>query len=204
VILSLGGRPALAALREAVEELHEADGGLLQKGLFVGRVVNEYKDRFGRDDYLIRAVSRVDEKTGAIAVTDFIRVGQTVRFHLRDARTAHEDLAMLLDAQQLHDRPAGGLLISCNGRGTRLFDQPNHDAAAVVRAFQPNVGGEAAAKIGQVIAGGEPPLPLAGFFAAGEIGPVGHSSYVHGHTACLAVFRAERAASEKPGNLPDQ
>lgn len=192
VILTLGGRPALEALREAVEELPDSDKPLLQKGLFVGRVINEYKERFGRDDYLIRNVAGVEEGTGSVAVTDFLKVGQTVRFHLRDAATAHEDLAMLLDAQQLRDPPAGGLLITCNGRGTRLFDRPHHDAAAVARAFRHGPAGETLAKPGEEMGSQEPSVPLAGFFAAGEIGPVGHESFVHGHTACLTLLRGER------------
>ncbi len=194
VILTLGGRPALDALREAVEELPDSDKPLLQKGLFVGRVINEYKERFGRDDYLIRNVAGVEEGAGAVAVTDFLKVGQTVRFHLRDAATAHEDLAMLLDAQQLREPPAGGLLITCNGRGTKLFDQPHHDSAAVARAFRRGASGESLAKPGAPMGPEEPSVPLAGFFAAGEIGPVGHESFVHGHTACLTLLRAERPA----------
>lgn len=194
IMLTLGGKPALAALREAVEELDERDRPLLQKGLFIGRVINEYKGRFGRDDYLIRNVTGVDEASGGVAVADFLRVGQTIRFHVRDAATAHEDLAMLLDAQQLKEPPAGGLLFTCNGRGTRLFDRPHHDAAAIARAFRPSASGEAMAKPGEEINAIAPSIPLAGFFAAGEIGPVGDESFVHGHTACLALFRSEAHA----------
>lgn len=202
VILTLGGRPALEALREAVEGLDDRDKPLLQKGLFIGRVVNEYKDRFGRDDYLIRNVAGVEATSGAVAVADFLRVGQTIRFHLRDAATAHEDLAMLLDAQQLKDPPIGALLFTCNGRGTRLFDVPHHDASAVARAFRPVASGEALAKPGAEISAAEPSVPLAGFFAAGEIGPVGHESFVHGHTACLALFRAEPSGPEPRPSTP--
>jgi small ligand-binding sensory domain FIST len=192
IILALGGRQALDVVREIVEELPEDDRKLLEKGLFIGRVVNEYKDRFGRDDFLIRNVVGVDENNNAIAVSDFVRVGQTVRFHLRDARTADEDLALLLDAQQLRDPPLGGLLISCNGRGTRLFDRPHHDAASVARAFARPPAGEELAKAGEEIDPDGPTLPLAGFFAAGEIGPVGSGSYLHGQAACLALFRSPR------------
>ncbi|MCC7406585.1 MAG: hypothetical protein IT442_00840, partial [Phycisphaeraceae bacterium] len=32
-------------------------------------------------------------------------------------------------------------------------------------------------------------FPLAGFFAAGEIGPIGPRSFLHAHTATLALFR---------------
>jgi small ligand-binding sensory domain FIST len=34
------------------------------------------------------------------------------------------------------------------------------------------------------------PVPTAGFFAAGEIGPVGGQSFLHGFTATIAVFPA--------------
>lgn len=192
VILELGGRPALHVVRDVVEELPEDDKKLLERGLFLGRVINEYKDRFGRDDFLIRNVVGIDENHSAIAVSDFLKVGQTVRFHLRDARTADEDLAMLLDAQQLRDPPLGGMLITCNGRGTRLFSSPNHDAEAISRAFAPGRGGEELAKGGREIDPDGATLPLAGFFAGGEIGPVAGESFLHGHTACLALFRNPR------------
>jgi small ligand-binding sensory domain FIST len=91
-----------------------------------------------------------------------------VQLHVRDAETAHEDLEMLLDKQRLHEPATGALLFTCNGRGSHMFAAPNHDAAALEDAF------------GSV--------PAAGFFCAGEIGPVGARNFVHGFTATLAVF----------------
>lgn len=189
LILELGGRPALEAVREMVSEAGERERALLSKGLFLGLVIDEYKERFGRGDYLIRNVIGADENHGAIAVADLVRVGQTVRLHTRDAATADEDLALLLDGQSIHGTPAGAVMITCNGRGTRLFDRPNHDAEAVARAFGPTPPGTDLAKGGQAIAPPQPTVPLAGLFAGGEIGPVGHASHLHGHTACLALFR---------------
>jgi small ligand-binding sensory domain FIST len=195
IISELGGRPALQAIREIVDQLGEDDRKLLEGGLFIGRVINEYKDRFGRDDFLVRSVVGVDQKSGAIAVGDLVRVGQTVRAHLRDSRTADEDLSLLLDAQKLYERPAGAICVTCNGRGTQLFDAPHHDAAAICRAFGPLTAGEELAKTGRVIdptgeeIAGADPLPMAGFFAAGEIGPVGGQSFLHGQTASVALFR---------------
>lgn len=190
MILELGGRPALAVVQEIVATLPESDQALLRKGLFVGRVINEYKPRFFRDDYLIRNVMGADEGTAAIAVNEFMRVGQTVRLHLRDARTAQSDLDLLLDAQSLHERPAGAVLITCNARGTRLFDHPHHDALTITRAFARPAPGEESARGGAAIGPGDDDLPLAGFFAGGEIGPVGGESFIHGHSVCLALFRA--------------
>lgn len=189
VIFQLANRPALDVVNEAVEELGEAGREMLKSGLFVGRVINEYKDRFGRGDYLIRSVIGVDQNNNAIAVGDLMRVGQTVRFHVRDAATADEDLGLLLDAQKLKDPPAGCLVVTCNGRGSQLFEEPHHDAAAIARAFDPPASGEQLAKGGKNYGPADSTVPLAGFFAGGEIGPVGYESFMHGHSASVAVFR---------------
>lgn len=189
VLLSLSGRPALQALHEAIETIPPEDRNQLEKGVFLGRVVNEYKDRFGRDDFLIRNVLGVDQSRKALAVADMLRVGQTVRFHLRDAVAADEDLSLLLAAQRLKSPALGALLFTCNGRGTRLFEQPNHDIGLVAAALTPE------APPGVPGAPGASPPPIAGFFAAGEIGPVGGEAFLHGQTASMAVFR-ERFADD--------
>lgn len=186
-IRSLSGRPALAVLQETIESLSEAERQALSRGVMLGRVINEHKDRFGRGDYLMRAVSGVNEAEGEVLVADRLRVGQTVRFHVRDAQTASEDLEMLLDAQTIHGAPAGCLLVTCNGRGTRLFSDPSHDARHVQTAFV-EPAAEEKARGGRPLAPGNP-IPLAGFFAAGEIGPVGDGVFLHGQTACAVMFR---------------
>lgn len=198
VIFQLGNRPALEVVNEAIEELGEGGRELLQSGLFIGRVINEYKDRFGRGDFLIRSVIGIDQANHALAVGDLMRVGQTVRLHVRDAATADEDLGLLLDAQKLKPPPVGCLAITCNGRGTRLFDDSHHDAAAICRAFDPPESGEHKAKGGKTFGGDDPTVPLAGFFAGGEIGPVGDQSFMHGHSTCVAVFRRPAPETEQP------
>lgn len=170
LILELGGKPPLAQLQEVWQNLGPRDQQLFQRGLHVGRVINEYQDQFQRGDFLVRNVLGLDRDSGALAITERIRVGQTVQFHVRDADTADEDLHELL---QLHvcaheKRPAGGLLFTCNGRGSRLFKQPDHDAGTIRQ------------EVGKV--------PLAGFFAAGELGPVGGQNFIHGFTASVVLF----------------
>lgn len=200
LVTGLGGKPAIDALTGLLDSLNPVEREQVQKrGLFLGRAINEYKQRFGRDDFLIRNIFGVDQTNQAIAVMDLLKVGQTVRFHMRDRATATEDLALLLDAQQLRERPLGTLLFTCNGRGVKLFDEPHHDARQVTRAFSIAPAGEEAAKMGfpvraSKVPGAESPVPLAGFFAAGEIGPVGGGEqvFVHGQTACLALFRQGR------------
>ena len=170
MIRELGRRPCLEVLREVFEDLPEADQERVQSGLHIGRVINEYQETFRRGDFLVRNVMGADDN-GGIAITDVVRVGQTVQFHVRDAETADEDLRSLIDTERsdhADSRVAGALLFSCNGRGTRLFDNPDHDVSVLREGFGP--------------------IPVAGFFAMGEIGPVGGQNFVHGYTASVVLF----------------
>ena len=170
LIIELGGKPPVVQLEQLWHQLSPHDQDLFQQGLHVGRVINEYQGEFGRGDFLIRNVLGLDQRTGALAITDRVRVGQTVQFHVRDAESADEDLHSLLqmDLNAHESRPAGALLFTCNGRGTHLFGTPHHDA----RAIQAEAGD----------------LPLAGFFAQGELGPVGGKNFIHGFTASVVLF----------------
>jgi small ligand-binding sensory domain FIST len=176
VMFELGGRPPLERLRETVVALAQPDRELVSNGLHLGRVIDEYKSEYGQGDFLIRAVMGADPENGAVAVGDRIEVGETVQFHVRDAATADEELRSLLQREvgQLGARPAGALLFTCNGRGSRMFPTPDHDAKLVSEFM----GG----------------APLAGFFCAGELGPVGGKNFLHGFTASLAVFLDEPSA----------
>jgi small ligand-binding sensory domain FIST len=174
VVLALAGRPPLERLRETVAALAPPDRELVSHGLHVGRAIDEYKAEQGVGDFLVRGVIGADPDTGAVAVGDHLEVGQTLRFHVRDAATADEELRTLLEGQveNLPGPVAGALLFTCNGRGTRLFPTPDHDA----RLVSSYLGG----------------VPLAGFFCAGELGPVGGKNFVHGFTASLAIFVDEQ------------
>jgi len=172
VLIELGGKRALLQLKEIFDSLPTREQQLVQRGLHVGRVVNEYREQFELGDFLIRNVIGIDPNEGTIAIGDFFRPGQTVQFHIRDHETADDDLRQhLAAASQAGPTPAGALLFTCNGRGARLFGKPHHDATCVREAWGN--------------------IPLAGFFAAGEIGPVGNQNYMHGFTASLAVFEGD-------------
>ena len=169
VVRGLGGRPALAVLQETVSRLDESDRQLVSHGLHLGVAMSEYGENFERGDFLIANVMQVDPEAGAVVIGNEVRVGQTVRFQVRDAETADEDLVELLEAhRQQSPATQAALLFSCNGRGTRLFEQPDHDASTIRR------------ELGDI--------PLAGFFAQGEIGPVGGTNFVHGFTASVACL----------------
>src|SRR4029077_3726842 len=112
----------------------------------------------------VRNIVGADRDSGALAVGDQVAVGQTVQFHVRDAGAADEDLRTLLDGASA----SAALVFTCNGRGQHLFGVPDHDAGVVAELLGP--------------------IPAAGAFCAGEIGPVGGRNFLHGFTASLLVF----------------
>ena len=175
VIYELAGRPPLERLTEiATTQLHQHEVAALNRGLHLGIVVDEHRETFGPGDFLVRNVLGADRANGAIAVGDVVPVGTTVQFHLRDADAADIDLrALLADTGQVD----GALLFTCNGRGRRLFGVDNHDAELLAEATYG--------------------APAAGFFAAGELGPIRGRNALHGFTASIALFRPHSLAGAR-------
>jgi small ligand-binding sensory domain FIST len=171
VIYELAGRPAVQAIEEVVGELPLDERALMAAGLLIGIVIDGGKPEYEQGDFLVRGVTGADPESGAITVGALVRAGEVVRLHARDARSADEDLRRELRLRATAiggEPPAGALVFSCNGRGHGMFGTRDHDASLV----RDELGG----------------APAAGFFAAGEIGPVGGRSFLHGFTATLAVF----------------
>jgi small ligand-binding sensory domain FIST len=167
LILELGGKPAMQVLEEMFIRLPTSDHDLMSKGFFLGRVISEYQDDYEMGDFLIRNVMSMDNERRAVVVNDYFQVGQTVQFQVRDEETASNELRQLLkktDSAEIR----GGLVFTCNGRGTKLFAEPDHDAGVIRET------------VGEI--------PLAGFFAQGEIGPVGRENHMHGYTASVLLF----------------
>ena len=173
LIFELDRQPALERAEQILRELPEAERECLKGGLYVGRPARG--DASGRGDYLIRNLLGADRDRGALAVADLLAPKERVRLHVRDAGTAIEDLELLLAPQEFDTRAAGALLFSCNGRGRGFFGRPDRDIATLHAALGA-------------------PVPAAGFFCAGEVGPVGARNFLHGHTASIAIVRGKSAA----------
>ncbi len=165
----VAGKPALEHLQQVLTGLEPDERRLARSGLHIGIVADEYRAEHTRGDFLIRAVMGVDEEAATVTVGEPVPVGRTVQYQVRDPGAADEDLRELLG-----DGPAAGgvLLFSCNGRGRRFFGAPHHDAGVVGELLKPPA--------------------VAGFFAAGEFGPVGGTNHVHGYTASLVEIRTSR------------
>ncbi|RAY14354.1 histidine kinase [Actinomadura craniellae] len=166
VVYELAGTPALDKLEEIVLTLPDDERELAARGLLIGVAMDEYAEEHEQGDFLVRGVVGADADSGAIAIGDVVEIGRTVRFQVRDAEAADEDLGRLLERFDLSVE--GALLFSCNGRGQAMFGGSDHD----VRMLRDGLGVEG----------------VGGFFASGEIGPVGGRNHVHGFTAAILAF----------------
>ena len=134
LVHELAGQPAMDRLQEIVQAATDEDRQLMREGLHVGLVVDEHRLDFERGDFLVRNLLGVDQSTGSLAISEQVEVGQTVQFQVRDARRRRRRPARACSSGC---RGAGALLFTCNGRGTHLFPEPDHDAVGRRGAARP-------------------------------------------------------------------
>lgn len=170
LIHELDGTSPLDVLQSLHSSLDTRDRAMFRHSLFIGI---EMKDSLvhHEGELLVRNIIGLDPEENVLAVAARLRPFQVIRFLLRDARTATEDLVRLLERHRAQGPGTcdGALLFSCLGRGERLFGEPDHDC----RLFQEHLGN----------------IAVGGFFCNGEIGPVGGSTFLHGYTSSFALFR---------------
>jgi small ligand-binding sensory domain FIST len=156
-----------------------------------GAVTPRSRHRAFGDDVRVRHLIGLDPARHGVAVADVVEPGMTLAFCQRDAAAARRDLTRICaeirdelapepaavaagpgaDEQAPHADPAarimGAVYVSCAGRGGPHFGAPSAELQIVRRA------------LGDV--------PLAGFFAAGEIG----HQHLYGYTGVLTVLTRE-------------
>lgn len=189
LVQKLSGKPAVDILMATLQELPPDDRKLFQRAPFVGLAIDPTKSTFERGDFLVRGIVGLQAEERALAIADQPRRGTTLQFLVRDADSASEDLGELMRTRAggmtpgLASNELGALVFSCNGRGTNMFPACDHDVSAVRAGLAPDV-------------------PVAGFFAMGEIGPVGGRNFLHGFTASVAVFRPRRERADDSVSSP--
>ncbi|PYN90204.1 MAG: hypothetical protein DMD87_02770 [Candidatus Rokuibacteriota bacterium] len=171
VIQRIGSRPALEMLTEAIRANPDIEARIRRAGVFAGLAMDPAKSPLERGDFLVRNLVGADQSSGALAVAERVRVGQTLQFQIRDAQASREDLREMLDelAERLDGRrPAFGCYFDCAGRGRGLFGVPDHDVTLIRE------------RLGE--------FPLLGFFGNGEFAPIGRRNFFHNYTGALVIF----------------
>lgn len=177
VLLELDGIPALQVLHQLFISLPTREQETFRHGLQLGKAVNPSSTSDSTESYVIRNIVGIEPDLQGLVIGDYLESGEQVRFHLRDEQTATADLESLLREAAIQDAsaPAAALVFACNGRGSRLFSAPHHDAHSLQKRW--------------------PDLPTSGCFAAGEIGPVQSVNFFHGFTASMILFLSESGAN---------
>jgi small ligand-binding sensory domain FIST len=172
-LLELDGEEPVAVLRRVVEALPDSDKLLARQSLLLGVQARD-QNEYGVGDYLIRHIHGVPSDGRGVLVAAQLGRYQVVQLHVRDAASARADLLMRLQARsKAHPGPPEGvLLFSCVGRGEGLFGSADHDSRLVRQ------------EVGEV--------PIGGFFANGEVGPVHGEQHVHGYTSVVALLYGPR------------
>ena len=162
IITELDGRPALQVFREAAGPALGADLRRATRNLRVGLTDAEQDRRM----FTVRSIVGIDLRRGHLAINDHVTEGQHVVFVRQDADSASEDFRQMLQRllQACPEPPVCGIYISCSGRGGALFDSDDSEVAMIAEVFDN--------------------LPLAGFFAAGEIA----GDRLYGFTGTLTLF----------------
>ncbi|OLC13975.1 MAG: hypothetical protein AUH29_11410 [Candidatus Rokubacteria bacterium 13_1_40CM_69_27] len=173
VVMEIGSRPALDVLKEAIRSLPDGPMRVQRAGVFAGLAMDPTKSPLERGDFLVRNLVGADPASGAVAVAEPVKVGQTIQFQIRDAESSREDLRVTLEgvARALEGRrPAFGCYFDCAGRGQGLYGVPDHDVKLIRSCL------------------GE--FPLVGFFGNGEFAPIGRRNFFHNYTGALVLFPA--------------
>ena len=192
VVAEIDGRPPAVTLDKVMKHATDRERELLKRGALVGlrpaaasRLSGGSSTNDGEEaaDWLVRQIigqvpsvreqmSWSNRMSGiqytarrvsdaGLAVDAEVRAGDEVRFHVRDATAAKNDLDLQLRRYALERAYSGAassidacLVIPCVGRGRLLFGESGSDTRTIGAAL----GGQAA---------------VGGFFANGELGPVG-------------------------------
>ena len=173
MVQTLNGKPAFEFVQEVQAGLGEYDRKLFKSAVFLGITNDPFITDPEEGDYLIRNLIGIDYQSGSIILAGIAEEGALVQVHLRDRKSSRLDLERLLDGYAASGRTTsceGALLFACLGRGQYLYGATNHDCDMI------------SDKLGA--------MPIGGFFCAGEIGPVGSATYIHGYTSSIGVFRA--------------
>jgi small ligand-binding sensory domain FIST len=167
LILEIEGRSPIDILEQALAEPRNRGLGQMTGHLLAG--IGDITSA-GRSDYVVRPFAVADTESRALAVAEPVRPGQTIRFTLRDAIGARDDMKAMLDEQaeaRGQAAPGFGVYFNCAGRGSALYGKPGLDPELIRRRF------------GQ--------LPVIGIESSFEIAPACGQPRIHMFTGVLLL-----------------
>jgi small ligand-binding sensory domain FIST len=175
LVSELDGRRPKEALTELFASLDEPDRSRFGDALCIGLALPGPRQTVGAGDFLIRNVLGLDPDSGALWIGARVTPNAIVQFHLRDGKSASDELEQRLAASLAgHMPPSAALLFACVGRGRNMFGVSGHDSGTLRRMVD---------------------IPVAGMFSAGEIAPVQGATFVHGYSSVFGLIRPRTASA---------
>ena len=165
-VLELDGKPALDVYREIAREPLAADLRLAADRVLAALPRSARHRGDTGAAWVARRVAGFATARRAFALPEPLRVGTVLRFALRDADLAREDLALALAT--IAAPASAGLYLSSSARGGALFRHSGLESALVARALAP--------------------APIAGLFGSFEIAPLAGSPELLAHAGILIAL----------------
>jgi small ligand-binding sensory domain FIST len=165
LILRASGQSGVGLLEQGLAAMSPEDQQLFRRSPMIGLAP---LDGAGRRDFLVRNLIGVDRGHGRLAVGAPVKPGLQVQLFVRDAQRAREELGDLLRRARRHAEPRAALNFTCLGRGSWFYGESEVESALIRQALGP--------------------LPLAGAFCQGEIGPQHGRSVLYGYTSTMALL----------------
>jgi len=220
-ILELDSEPAVTALESLISKSSVEEQRMLGSGLVCGIIASTAlqdndEGQKQQGDYLIRQIAGFVPGKKGIVIGGSLQVGDRFRFHVRDKATAEEDLKLMVNrvqTERMYSETSkkgtvmAALQISCVGRGQGLYGKSNVDVSKILQLVDSNKD-----------ANGSSVGCVGGFFANGEIGPVGvaglsisagansgndgsSGTHLHGFTTVVAMLcdYSTTETATKPG-----
>ena len=173
IIFELDGEPALENFKGTLQLLTQDDIRRSGGTVFVGIAMDDTNRNPTRGDFLIRNLVGINEEHAALAISEEVKTGQLVQFHLRNPAAAAEEIQAIvaqLAEKTREQSPAFGLYFNCLGRGKGLYGVTNHDINIIQDQF--------------------PGLPVIGFFGNSEFAPIGGRNFAHAYTGVFVLCTA--------------
>jgi hypothetical protein len=172
VIYEIDGKPALEVLQEYISDTALADNwGRYVLSFMLGFRAPSYTKG---EEYTFRSMPSVDKADGSITAQTEVKEGTSVWFSVRDEEKINTELDRV--AQHIRQELGGAqpklvLHFDCATRGKTMFRE--QEKLRILRRFRQAVG---------------PDVPWAGFYTAGEIGPVSKHNSHHNTTAVVLAL----------------
>jgi hypothetical protein len=174
LIYEIDGKPALEVLKEYLPEQDLADDRDWMRYAISLALCFKAPNYMKDEEYVVRGVPAVKMADGSITVQTEVKEGTSIWFSSRDKEkisTGFDRMSQQIKEQLEGEKPKLIFQFECATRGKMMFRE--QEKLKILEQFRQSVG---------------PDTPWAGFYTAGEIGPVEEHNLRHLYTSVVLAL----------------